>query len=79
MHLPAESDPGIELQAADMLLPGIVLICPLSIEDMKAMFLNCSKLTSLNLSSFDTSGVTTMDRMFYKCSNLKTINLSSFK
>lgn len=43
------------------------------------MFANCSSLTSLDLSSFDTSNVTNMDNMFYKCSNLQTITKGSFK
>ena len=45
---------------------------------MYEMFGNCSSLTSLNLSSFDTSGVTTMYYMFYNCSSLTSLDLSSF-
>jgi len=40
------------------------------------MFYNCSGLTSLDLSSFDTSKVTTMQHMFYNCSGLTTIYVS---
>ena len=46
--------------------------------NMSSMFSSCSNLTSLNLSSFDTSNVTNMNNMFYKCSNLISIDLSSF-
>ena len=40
---------------------------------MGAMFLNCTSLTSLDLSRFNTSKVTEMYNMFNGCSNLTTI------
>jgi len=40
---------------------------------MNSMFYNCSKLTTLDLSSFDTSNVTDMNHMFYNCSELTTL------
>lgn len=43
------------------------------VTDMSYMFLNCSGLTSLDLSSFDMSGVTFMKNMFGGCSGLSTI------
>ena len=46
--------------------------------DMSYMFESCSGLTSLNLSGFDTSAVTTMDSMFARCSGLTSLDLSSF-
>jgi surface protein len=42
------------------------------------MFDGCKKLTSLNLSSFDTSNVTNMFCMFENCSSLTELDLSSF-
>ena len=45
---------------------------------MTAMFYGCSKLESLDLSSFDTSNVTDMNGLFQGCSSLKSVNLSSF-
>ena len=45
---------------------------------MKNMFSNCTKLTELDLSSFDTSNVTDMSNMFASCSSLTTLNISSF-
>ena len=42
------------------------------------MFYHCSSLTSLNLSSFDTSNVTSMYGMFYECTELSSLDLSSF-
>ena len=46
--------------------------------DMTNMFLNCSSLTSLDLSSFNTSKVTTMERMFDLCCSLTSLDLSNF-
>ena len=45
---------------------------------MKNMFKNCYKLTSLNLSSFNTANVTDMSNMFYYCERLALLNLLSF-
>ena len=42
------------------------------------MFYQCRSLTSLDLSSFDTSKVTGMSYMFYDCSSLTSLDLSSF-
>ena len=42
------------------------------------MFKDCSSLESIDLSSFNTSNITSMIGMFKECSSLKTINLSSF-
>ena len=44
--------------------------------DMSSMFAYCSGLTSLDLSGFDTSAVTSMSRMFAYCSGLTSLNLS---
>ncbi|MBR2698694.1 MAG: BspA family leucine-rich repeat surface protein, partial [Clostridia bacterium] len=45
---------------------------------MEYMFAGCSKLTSLDLSSFNTASVTTMFCMFEGCSKLTTVDLSSW-
>ena len=42
------------------------------------MFDFCSNLTSLNLSNFNTSSVTSMGAMFDRCSSLISLDLSSF-
>ena len=42
------------------------------------MFYGCEKLTSLDLSSFNTSAVTNMYGMFMSCSSLTSLDLSSF-
>ncbi|PHU38057.1 InlB B-repeat-containing protein, partial [Agathobacter ruminis] len=44
----------------------------------QGMFWDCSNLTKLDLSSFDTSNVTDMSYMFYNCSKLVDLNDSSF-
>ena len=46
--------------------------------NMTAMFINCSSLTSLDLSNFNTSNVTSMSRMFYSCSNISSLDISNF-
>ena len=46
--------------------------------DMSSMFAYCSGLTSLDLSGFDTSAVTSMSRMFAYCSGLTSLDLSGF-
>jgi surface protein len=43
---------------------------------MAGMFQQCSSITTLNLSSFDTKIVTSMFRMFYYCNNLRTVYVS---
>lgn len=45
---------------------------------MSGLFEGCSKLTELDLSSFNTGKASDMYEMFYSCKNLKTLNLSSF-
>jgi len=45
---------------------------------MSDMFDGCSGLTSLDLSSFDTSNVTHVGHMFNGCSKLTSLDLSSF-
>ena len=42
------------------------------------MFYNCSSLTSINLSNFNTSKVKNMNLMFNKCSRLIFINILNF-
>ena len=49
-----------------------------NVTNMAYMFYNCSSLTSLDLSNFDTSNVTDMKNMFYKCSSLTSLDVSSF-
>ena len=45
---------------------------------MGGMFVDCSSLPSLDLSSFNTENVTTMEGMFWNCSSLASLDLSSF-
>ena len=46
--------------------------------DMSSMFAYCSGLTSLDLSGFNTSAVTSMLSMFESCSGLTSLDLSGF-
>ena len=45
---------------------------------MEGMFFECGSLASLDVSSFDTSRVTTMLRMFYNCGSLAELDISGF-
>ena len=45
---------------------------------MYCMFGGCSKITIIDISSFNTQNVTNMCGMFVGCSNLTNIDLSSF-
>ena len=45
---------------------------------MDYMFHECSNITNIDLSSFNTQNVTNMYCMFHNCSNLTNIDLSSF-
>ena len=47
-------------------------------ENSSSLFYGFSKITSLDLSYFDTSKVTTMSKMFRNMDNLETLDLSSF-
>ena len=42
------------------------------------MFYECGKLTTLNVSKFNTEKVKYMEWMFYGCNNLTTLNVSNF-
>ena len=46
--------------------------------DASYMFYECSNLSSIDVSNFDTSQVTNMDSMFAWCSNLSSIDVSTF-
>ena len=42
------------------------------------MFNGCENLVSLDLNSFDTINVTTMEMLFQKCINLENLNIDNF-
>ena len=49
-----------------------------NVNSISYMFYNCSSLTSLDLSNFDTSNVTNFSSMFFNCSSLTSLDLSHF-
>ena len=49
-----------------------------NIIEMQRIFIDCSSLTSLDLSKFNTNNVTNMLYMFYNCSSLTSLDLSKF-
>ena len=54
------------------------LICDSGVTNMEGLFYNCQKLTTLDLSNFDTSNVINMSYMCYNGYSLTTVNLSNF-
>ena len=50
----------------------------LLVEDYSRMFEGCSKLTSIDVSSFDTSNVNSMTDMFNGCAELNQLDISKF-
>ena len=56
----------------------IIYIFKNKIAKTNYMFYECSSLTNINLSNFNTNNVTNMSWMFYGCSSLTNINLSNF-
>ena len=61
---------------------GLLTVDYLKVTDkvtsMNRMFSNCNKLTSLDVSNFNTSQVTNMKHMFKDCHNIISLNLSNF-
>ena len=59
-------------------IEGIENLNTSAVTDMSQMFLDCSGLKELNVSTFNTSSVTDMGSMFSGCSGLKELNVSNF-
>ncbi len=59
-------------------ITGLTYLNTSEVTDMEGMFLECSSLTSLDLSNFNTSKVTYMSFMFGYCTELTSLDLSSF-
>lgn len=59
-------------------LKTAIAVDRVSFTDTTLMFSDCSSLTTLDVSNFDTSNVTDMYEMFCHCSNLTTLDLSNF-
>ena len=57
---------------------GITNLRTDNVTDMGAMFVDCSKLTSIDVSGFNTNNVTDMSGMFQGCSGLTSIDVSGF-
>ena len=69
---------GIKFGNSTFSAMPFTLICDSGVTFMNGMFYYCQKLTTLDLSNFDTINVTDMRSMFAFCSNLPTLDLSSF-
>ena len=60
-------------------ITGISYLKTDNMTDMHDMFVDCSSLTSLDVTSFKTDNVTNMSEMFYRCSSLTSLDVSGFK
>ena len=58
---------------------NIQILFKSSLTNTNKMFSNCSSLTSLNLSNFNTNNVIDMSNMFSYCSSLTSINCNDEK
>lgn len=57
---------------------NLIPIIPINATSCYSMFKDCSRLTTLDIRNFDTSGVIDMRYMFKNCSKLTSLDLSSF-
>ena len=69
---------GIKFGNSTFSAMPFTLICDSGVTNMSNLFYYCTKLTSLDLSNFNTINVTIMSSMFSECSDLTTLNLSNF-
>ena len=69
---------GIKFSSSTFSAMPFTLICDSGVTDMNNMFSYCNKLTTLDVSNFDTSNVTDMNRMFCNCFKLTTLDVSNF-
>ena len=53
-------------------------IVPINATSCYGTFFDCKKLTSIDLSNFNTRNVTDMNNMFYNCKRLTSLNLNGF-
>ena len=59
-------------------IDNITILWNITISSIDKMFQNCDKIIEIDLSKFDTSGVTNTKYMFQNCFSLISINLSYF-
>lgn len=59
-------------------ISGFEKVSTVNCTSMQRMFLDCTSLTSVNLSQINTANVTTMFCLFYNCNSLSSIDLSKF-
>ena len=69
---------GIKFSYSTFSAMPFTLICDSGVTDISYLFNFCTKLTTLDVSNFDTSKVTKMAYTFSYCTNLTTLDLSNF-
>ena len=68
---------GYDVKDQEVTITGLENLETGLVTDMHAMFRAC-KVQQLNLNTFDTSKVTSLEYMFYNCTNLETLDLNNF-
>ncbi len=68
---------GYDVKDQEVTITGLENLETGLVTDMHAMFKAC-KVQQLNLNTFDTSKVTSLEYMFYNCTNLETLDLNNF-
>ena len=68
---------GYDVKDQEVTITGLENLETGLVTDMHAMFRVC-KVQQLNLNTFDTSKVTSLEYMFYNCTNLETLDLNNF-
>ena len=58
---------------------GLEKLNTANVSDFSRMFMNCDKVSELNLAGFNTSNATSMDQMFYGLDVIPVLDLSSFE
>lgn len=60
-------------------IDGLSYLNTSEVTDMSSMFESCTKITSIDLSTFNTENVKYMNSTFYKCTGLTSLDLSAWK
>ena len=75
---PTKTNSIIQLVAFCTSLSSFTSPASIKTASCQNVFQDCTSLTTLDLSSFNTSSTTSMSKMFYGCSSLESVDLSSF-
>lgn len=77
-YKPTSCAKWFEMMMSVTAIQGMEYIKTDDVTDMSAMFSGCGKLTTIDLSKFNTQNVANMNKMFSGCSGLSSLDLGSF-